>query len=104
MNTDIEFKQGKDLTVLRSDIYRAGNIMRTQLGYLEYAPRVGIDMRYFLESDFAIQNESFKSYTVQRLMESQVNVLNAMTVINDLFQNINYLIGDPNQIGEGLIA
>lgn len=104
MNSDIEFKQGEDLTVLKSDIYRAANIMRTQLGSLEYAPTMGIDMKYFLESDFAIQNESFKAYTVQRLMESQVNVLNAMTVVDNLFENIDYLIGDNNSIGTGLIV
>lgn len=104
MNNDIEFKQGKDLTVLKTDIYRAANILRTQLGSLEYAPTIGIDMKYFLESEFAIQNASFKAYTVQRLMECQVNVLNAFTVIENLFQNIDYLIDDSQKIGTGLIA
>jgi len=104
MNNDIEFKQGKDLTVIKSDIYRAANILRTQLRSLEYAPTIGIDMKYFLESEFAIQNESFRAYTVQRLMECQVNVMNAVSTINNLFQNIDYLIDDNNKVGTGLIA
>lgn len=104
MNNDIVFKDGEDAKLFRTDIYRAGNVLRTQIGDLEYAPNFGIDLRYFLESEFAIQNESFKAYTVQRLMESQVNVLNAKSVVEDMFINFDYLIGNDNNTGEGMIA
>lgn len=104
MNADIQFKEGQDAVIVRSDVYRAGNVLRTQIGDLEYAQSFGIDLRYFLESEYAIQNESFKAYTVQRLMESQVNVLNASSVVESMFLNIDYLIGDDSNQSTGLIA
>lgn len=87
-------KYGQDLSIVASDAPRAGNVLSIQLGDLEYAPTFGIDMRYFLESEFAIQTASFKAYTVQRLMESQVNVVSAISEVQTLFERINYGIGN----------
>lgn len=103
MNLDIISTDGPDLGLIRSDVSRAGNVLSIQLGDLEYAPSFGVDLRYFLESDFMIQNDSFKAYLVQRLMESQVNVVNALSVFETLFEKITFLIGDDNN-GTGLVG
>lgn len=103
MNKDILVKIGEDLKFINADVTRAGNILSIQLGDLEYAQTTGIDMRYFLESEFAIQNESFKAYCVQRLMESQVNIVNAYSEIDTLFEKMTFVIGE-NNLGAELIS
>ncbi len=90
---------GQDLGVQQSEAPRAGNILATQLASLEYAPDFGIDLRYFLESEFQIQNASFKAYCVQRLLESRVNVVNVIDTLNTLFSTSSFLIGSSENNG-----
>ncbi len=52
---------GADIGLYDSQSPRAANILSVQLGALEYAPTLGIDLAYFLQEDFRFQNESFKS-------------------------------------------
>lgn len=92
-----------ELQVTVSEAPRAGNILSTQIGTLEYAPDFGIDLKYFLESEFRIQNESFKSYLVQRLLEHRVNVVNVIETVQTLFTNYTFQIGSSEE-NEGLIV
>lgn len=106
MNRDItKVEDGEDLKVEQSEAPRAGNILSVQLASLEYAPTLGIDLKYFLASDFQFQNESFKAYCVQRLMEHQVNVSNVIPTIEALYEEYRFQVGDQNTKSEaGLIA
>lgn len=99
----IEANDGEDLTVLNSIVSKAGNVLSIQLGNLEYAPEFGVDLRYFLESEFQFQNESFKAYMVQRLTESQVNVSQVTELIDSLFTKYTYSVGDLSISNGGLI-
>ncbi len=93
MLKDIVTTSGRDLGIQQTEAPRAGNILATQLGSLEFAPTFGIDLRYFLESEFQIQNTSFKAYCVQRLLESRINVVNVLEEINTLFTTSTFFIG-----------
>jgi hypothetical protein len=84
---------GRDLKLVDSDIMKAGNVVTVQLGSLEYAPDFGSDLRYFLETNFEIQSESFKAYLIERLTQSQVNVTQVISVIDTLFEKHTFLIG-----------
>jgi len=103
MNLDIISTNGRDLGLARSDVARAGNVLSVQIGTLEYAPTFGIDLKYFLESDFSIQTDSFRAYLVQRLMEHQVNIVNVLSVFETLFETMTFFIGE-DQNSTGLIA
>jgi hypothetical protein len=94
---------GLDAGAIDTSIYRAGNILSVQIGNLEYAPDLGIDLAYFLSEDFIFQNESFKSYLVQILANYSINVESVIEVINSLYTNLTFKI-PPSDSGGGLIA
>lgn len=103
MLKDVSVNPGFDLTVEQTEAPRAANVLSTQLGILEYAPDFGIDMRYFLQSEFQIQNVSFKAYCVQRLLEHRINVINVIEKVENLFRTNLFLIGSSENNG-GLIG
>lgn len=103
MNLDIVSTDGADLSLARTDVSRAANVLSIQVGSLEYAPEFGIDLKFFLGSDYQLQNESFKAYCVERLLAHRVNVVNAIEVLNRLYSSITFLVGD-NDTGTELIA
>lgn len=86
----VELNDGEDLKVVDSIVSKAGNVLSVQLGALEYAQDFGVDTRYFLESDFQIENSSFKSYCVQRLIEHQVNVSAVTELLDTLFEKYTF--------------
>ncbi len=95
---------GRDLGVQNSAVPKAANVINVQLGSLEYAQAFGSDLRYFLNSEFQIQNESFKAYLIQRLTENQVNVSSVIEVIDRLFQKFIFSVDDADDNSGGLIA
>lgn len=99
MNFDIVSTVGPDLKIFKTDVGRAGNVLSVQLTTLEYAQSFGVDIKYFLESEFQLQNSSFKAYLVERLLQHQVNVVNALETIETLYQNMVFAIGDTNSGG-----
>lgn len=57
-----------------TDIYKGENILKIQVGSLYYAQSLGIDIRRFIDPDVKIQVETFKSYSVQELVNQGVRV------------------------------
>jgi hypothetical protein len=103
MKDIIEANDGQDLLVMDSIVAKAGNVLSIQLGSLEYAKTFGVDLKYFLESEFQFQNDSFKSYLVRRLVESQVNVSEVLETIENLFHQYTYSVGEIKKSNEGMI-
>lgn len=95
--------QGLDLGAFDTQVYKAANILGVQLGDLEYAQDLGIDLRYFLSNDFEIQNDSFKAYCIQVLARSGVNVRTVTEVILPLMEQMTFNIS-PQETSTGLIA
>ncbi len=97
MNVDVfEFPDGSDIVTRQSDAARAGNVLAVQLGNLEYAKNFGVDLKYFFQSDFQFQNESFKAYLVQRLIEHQINVSSVTDVLESLYNEYTFNVGSNN--------
>ncbi len=94
---------GQDMGVQQTEAPRAANVLATQLGTLDFATGFGIDLAYFLESEFRIQTSSFKAYCVQRLLEHRINVVNVVDTLSDLFSTSSFGIGNSENNGE-LIA
>jgi hypothetical protein len=100
--TDIVSQTG-DIGLSNTDVMKAGNILSTQLGSLTYLQDFGIDLNYFLSEEFAFQNESFKSYLIQRLSNSGINVSSVIEVIENLYTKYTLNIA-ADQGNNGLVA
>lgn len=94
---------GEDLGMFDTDVERAKNILSVQQGELSFDPDFGIDLKYFLSEDFQFQNESFKSYCVQRLASYAVNVSSVLETALDLHLDLIFNIGSNRQSG-GMVA
>lgn len=70
-----------DLIVYDTNIPKASNILKTQVGSLTFAPDFGIDLKYFLTENLRFQNESFKAYIIQVLANHGIN---ANAIIDDV--------------------
>ncbi len=74
---DLKFKDN----ILRTAdtlIYKARNILSTQIGSLAYAPEFGIDYDLFFGEDYTIQNQTFQAYAISKLSENGINPLDVL--------------------------
>ncbi len=94
---------GGDIQVIDTQSPRAANILSIQLGYLEYAQELGIDLEYFLNPDFVFQTESFKSYLIDRLAQSGISVNTVTTLVENLSSRFTMDI-PANAAQEGFIT
>lgn len=93
----------KGMQLLDTQTEKAANILSVQLGALEYAQDLGIDLRYFMTEKTQFQNESFRAYLVQILASRGINVSSIQTVINALDVNFNMKLS-PEENSTGMIA
>lgn len=82
---------------------RAANLLSVQLGALEYAQDVGIDLRYFLNENIKFQNDSFKAYLVQILAGRGINVASVIETLQALSSNYDFNLS-PQDNSTGLVA
>ncbi len=75
-----------------TSLYKAKNILQTQIGYLAYAPNFGIDYNLFFGDDFKIQTETFQAYAISKLSENGVNPIEVLTEENKFDADINIKI------------
>lgn len=94
---------GEDLRTADTDVPRAANYLSVQIGALEYAPEVGIDMAYFIGEQFNFQADSYRSYCIETLAKVGINVSAVLEVINPLFVENKFSL-TPNESSGGLLA
>lgn len=75
-------------------IYKAKNILSTQIEALAYAPEFGIDYDLFFSKDYNIQTETFKSYAISKLAEFGINPFEVLTQENALDTILNIQINE----------
>ncbi len=95
--------EGGDIRVFDAQTSKAANVLGVQLGKLEYAPDFGVDLEFFIQEDFQFQNESFKSYLIQRLSEHHVNVNEVIEEFESLFEKLTFVVGDADKNTGGFI-
>jgi hypothetical protein len=95
----VRVQDGEDLGLFDTDVERAKNILSVQEGALILNPEFGIDLRFFLSEEFEFQNESFKSYLVQRLANYSVNVSSVVEVVESLYNRLIFSIGSNRETG-----
>lgn len=97
-------QMGSDLTIKDNVTPKAANVLNIQLGSLEYAPDFGVDFRFFMTSNFQFQNETFKSYVIERLLNHQISpidVTETLTALEGLFE---WTVGEVAQPTLGFIV
>lgn len=92
-----------DLGLFNTQTPRAANILNVQLGSLEYAKDLGIDLKYFLSEDVKFENESFKAYLVETLANKGINVTSVDEAISRLSRDFKFNIS-PEENDSGLVA
>lgn len=89
-----------DIQFFNTNVMRASNILSVQLGDLEYAQDLGIDLRFFLSEDFKFQNESFKAYMVEVLAQRGIDVASVAEIVESLFSKYTFnLTGSDDTTG-----
>lgn len=83
-----------DLVLVDTQVPKSANIFQIQLGTLEYAQEFGIDLKFFIDEDFQFQNESFKSYLIQRLSESHVDVNQVLDTLEKFYLQYTFTVGE----------
>ncbi len=94
---------GGDVRVFDAQTSKGANVLSVQLGHLEYQPDFGVDLDFFIQEDFQFQNDSFKSYLIQRLAESNVNVNQVLDEIDGLMKRLTFVVGDADKLTGGFI-
>lgn len=86
----VSYEDGLDLGINNTQTTKAGNILSTQLGSLEYLPTFGIDIAYFLSEEFKFQNASFQSYCIQALANQGINVGSVAQTVQTLMAKYTF--------------
>jgi len=94
---------GAELGILDSQTPKAANVLSVELGSLEYAPLLGIDIKYFLSDQFKVQNDSFKAYLVEVLANNSINVVSVIDILESLFARYTFNI-KPSEDNGSLMA
>ncbi len=92
------FTEG-DLTLIDTQVAKSTNVLQVQLGDLEYDPTFGIDLKFFLSEEFQFQNESFKSYLIQRLSEHHVSVNQVIETVETFFRKLTFTVSAEDKTG-----
>lgn len=100
---DIVVNSSGELDTYDTQTNRAQNLLQVQLGSLEYAPTVGVDLEYFLSPEFKFQDASFQSYLVQVLASFGINVATITTQVQNLYQDLTINLSAEEQ-SSALIA
>lgn len=99
----VESLQGFDLGMADTVVMKAGNVLSIQLGSLEYAPGFGVDQRFFLQDSLQFQNESFKSYLVEMLIQNQINTSEITETLETFVSKYSFSVGQSNLQSKGFI-
>lgn len=95
--------EGLDLGQFDTTVARATNVLSVQIGSLEYAQTLGIDLKFFLASDFRFQDDSFKAYCIQVLAYWGINVSELSEAIDKLFAQYTFKV-QADESSTSLIA
>lgn len=93
----------EDLIMVESAAPKAKNILNIQLGSLEYAPKFGVDLDYFLRNPIKFQNESFKAYLIETLANNGINLASLDTVVHSLYSDYIFNLA-PEENSTAFIA
>lgn len=95
------YLDGNELKIADTVVFKAKNLLGVQEGNLHYAPEFGIDLRRFLDPNIQIQNETFESYSLQKMSQWGINPVELVVNEETFRQVFNYTVIE--QTREGLV-
>lgn len=102
MSVDIFFDKDGILQRADTDVYKARNILSVQKTNTHYRPDLGIDLRRFIDPTVRIQFETFRSYTLQEMVQQGVRIDAVMEVQQKLDKELDYKVSKTET--EGMVA
>jgi hypothetical protein len=99
----VSLTDGFDLGLADTITPKAGNLLGVQVGDLSYAPTFGVDLAFYLTSNFKIQMETFKAYLVGQMILNQINVNDVVETVDTFSETLTWDVGDASEKTEGLI-
>lgn len=93
----VTFQTGFDLGIADTITPKAGNLLGTQLGSLDYAPLFGVDLHYYLTTNFKIQMETFKAYLIGQMIQNQINVNDVEETLTTFTDVLSWDVGDVSE-------
>lgn len=73
--------------IVDTNLFKARNVLITQLGSLYYQPELGINIEMFITSGIAFQESVFRTHVIEQLIANNV-VLSSLEPIAELFETI----------------
>lgn len=104
MKDIILFDSGKgDSVITDTDLYKADNLLHIQEGDLLYIPEFGIDLKYFFNPDFKVENIVLINYLQQQIAKWYMNVIDMKSTLNDFIEKIQITLApsEENNIAIG---
>lgn len=90
MSVDIFLDKDGVLQRSNTDVYKARNILSVQKTNTHYRPDLGIDLKRFIDPDVKIQFETFRSYTLQEMVQQGARIDAILEVQRDLDKEMDY--------------
>ena len=78
----------------KNDKYKALNLLAVQLREKNYAPDFGIDLDFFINSDYEITPKTFTTHILKRLSDYAVAVDRVENVVDDFILSAKINIKD----------
>lgn len=97
MKDIVQIEDGKDLQVQEWVAGKAANVLRTQLGSLEYALNFGVDLDFFVQSNFRFENQTFQVYLIQRLAEHQIDVVSVIEILEAFLERLRFSVRETTE-------
>lgn len=101
MSVDIFLDKDGVLQRSNTDVYKARNILSVQKTNTHYRPDLGIDLKRFIDPDVKIQFETFRSYTLQEMVQQGARIDAILEVQQDLDKKMDYNVSKTTT--EGMI-
>lgn len=102
MSVDIYLDKDGVLQRADTDVYKARNILAVQKENTYYKPDLGIDLRRFIDPNVKIQFETFRSYTLQEMVQQGVRIDSVLEVQQNLDKELDYNVSNTQK--EGMIV
>lgn len=101
MSIDIYLDTNGVLQRSDTDVYKARNILSVQKTNTYYRPDLGIDLKRFIDPKVKIQFETFRSYTLQEMVQQGARIDAILEVQQDLDKKMDYNVSKTTT--EGMI-
>lgn len=101
MSIDIYLDTNGVLQRSDTDVYKARNILSVQKTNTHYRPDLGIDLKRFIDPKVKIQFETFRSYTLQEMVQQGARMDAVLEVQKNLDKELNYTVSQTEN--EGMI-